>query len=100
MNAGSRSMPIAWGINASKVYIAVWMIVLIIMLLTIQVYILQFRWWGLVAYAILLIIVPLVLIFRKLFKASTAADYHHLSNSVKLVMLAGILSMIFFYFYL
>jgi 4-hydroxybenzoate polyprenyltransferase len=97
---GSRSMPIAWGINASKVYIAVWMIVLIIMLLTLQVYILQFRWWGLVAYAIVLIIVPLVLIFRKLFKASAAEDYHHLSNRIKLVMLAGILSMIFFYFYL
>jgi len=97
---GSRSMPIAWGINASKVYIAVWMIVLIIMLLTLQVYILQFRWWELVLYAILLIIVPLALIFRKLFKASSAEDYHKLSNGVKLVMLAGILSMIFFYFYL
>jgi 4-hydroxybenzoate polyprenyltransferase len=97
---GSRSMPIAWGINASKVYIAVWMIVLIIMLLTLQVYILQFRWWELVAFALLLIIVPLVLIFRKLFKASFAEGYHNLSNRIKLVMLAGILSMIFFYFYL
>jgi 4-hydroxybenzoate polyprenyltransferase len=97
---GSRSMPIAWGINASKVYIAVWMIVLIIMLLTLEVYILQFRWWGLIAYGLLLIIVPLVLIFRKLFKASSAEDYHNLSTWIKLVMLAGILSMIFFYFYL
>jgi 4-hydroxybenzoate polyprenyltransferase len=97
---GSRSMPIAWGINASKVYIAVWMIVLIILLLTLQVYVLQFRWWGLVAYSLLLIIVPLVLIFRKLFKASSTEDYHSLSNQVKLVILTGILSMIFFYFYL
>ena len=97
---GSHSMPIAWGVNASKVYIAVWMIVLIIILLTLQIYILQFRWWELVAYGILTIILPLVLIFRKLFKASTAADYHNLSSLIKLVMLAGILSMIFFYFYL
>ena len=97
---GSRSMPIAWGINASKVYIAVWMIVLIIILLTLQIYILQFRWWGLVAYGVLAIIVPLALIFRKLFRASTPADYHSLSNLIKLVMLAGVLSMIFFYFYL
>ena len=93
-------MPIAWGVNASKVYIAVWMIVLIIILLTLQIYILQFRWWELVAYGILAIIFPLVLIFRKLFKASTAEDYHSLSSLIKLVMLAGILSMIFFYFYL
>jgi len=97
---GSHSMPIAWGVNASKVYIAVWMIVLIIILLTLQIYILQFRWWELVAYGVLTIILPLVLIFRKLFKASTAADYHNLSSLIKLVMLAGILSMIFFYFYI
>jgi 4-hydroxybenzoate polyprenyltransferase len=97
---GSRSMPIAWGINASKVYIAVWMIVLIIMLITLQVYILQFRWWWLVIYAVLLIIAPLVLIFRKLFKASSTEDYHSLSNYIKLVMLTGIVSMIYFYFYL
>jgi len=97
---GSRSMPIVWGINASKVYIAVWMIVLIVILVTLQIYILQFRWWALVAYGVLAIIVPLVLIFRKLFKASTPADYHNLSSLIKLVMLAGILSMIFFYFYL
>lgn len=97
---GSNSMPIAWGINASKVYIAVWMIVLIIMLITLQIYVLQFRWWGLVLYGLLLIIAPLVLIFRNLFKASSAEDYHSLSNYVKLVMLTGIVSMIFFYFYL
>ncbi len=97
---GSRSMPIAWGINASKVYIDVWMIVLIIILLTLQVYILQFRWWGLVAYALVLIITPLFLIFRKLFKASSTEDYHTLSNWIKGVMFTGILSMIFFYFYL
>lgn len=97
---GSHTMPIAWGVNASKVYIAVWMIMLIIILLTLQIYILQFRWWELVAYGLLTIVIPLVLIFRKLFKATTSADYHQLSNLIKLVMLAGILSMIFFYFYL
>jgi 4-hydroxybenzoate polyprenyltransferase len=97
---GSHSMPIAWGVNASKVYIAVWMIVLIVILITLMIYILQFRWWGLVAYGVLVIILPLVLIFRKLFKASTAADYHSLSTGIKLVMLVGILSMIFFHFYL
>lgn len=97
---GCRTMPIIWGINAAKVYIAVWMIVLIVMLLIIQVYILQFRWWWPVVYSVLLVIIPLVLIFKKLFKASTTEDYHHLSNRIKLVVLTGILSMIFFYFYL
>jgi 4-hydroxybenzoate polyprenyltransferase len=97
---GCRTMPIVWGINATKVYIAVWMIVLIVMLLIIQVYILQFRWWWPVAYTVLFIIIPAILVFKKLFNASSAEDYHRLSNRVKFVMLTGILSMIFFYFYL
>jgi 4-hydroxybenzoate polyprenyltransferase len=97
---GCRTMPIAWGVNATKVYIAVWMVVLIIMICIIQVYILQFRWWWSVVYCILFLIVPLLSIFSRLFKASLTEHYHRLSTRIKLVMLAGILSMIFFYFYL
>ena len=97
---GCHTMPIVWGVNATKVYIAVWMIILIAILMVIQVYVLQFRWWWAVVYCILLIILPLLYIFLKLFKASSIADYHKLSSWTKLVMLTGILSMIFFYFYL
>jgi 4-hydroxybenzoate polyprenyltransferase len=97
---GCRTMPIVWGVNATKVYIAVWMIVLIVMLLVIQVYILQFRWWWPVVYTVIAVIIPLMIIFNRLFKASSTQDYSNLSSRIKLVMLAGILSMIFFYFYL
>jgi 4-hydroxybenzoate polyprenyltransferase len=97
---GCRTMPIVWGVNATKVYIAVWMIVLIVMLVIIQIYILQFKWWWAVIYGVVCIILPLVLIFLKLFKATVEKDYHELSTNIKLVILAGILSMIFFYFYL
>lgn len=97
---GCRTMPIVWGVNATKVYIAVWMIILVAILVVVQVYILQFQWWWAVAYCILLIVLPLLYIFFKLFKASSVQDYHKLSNWTKLVMLMGILSMIFFYFYL
>lgn len=97
---GCNTMPIAWGINAAKVYIAVWMTVLIIMLLVIQVYILQFRWWWPVAFTVLFVIAPLVYSFYKLFRASATEDYRRLSGLLKLIMLAGILSMVFFYFYL
>ena len=97
---GCRTMPIVWGVNATKVYIAVWMVILIAILAVVQVYVLQFRWWWAVVYCVLLIILPLLYIFIKLFKASSAKDYHQLSKWAKLVMLTGILSMIFFYFYL
>lgn len=97
---GCRTMPIVWGVNATKVYVAVWLIVLITILIIVQVYVLQFRWWLPVVYSIVLIILPLGYIFYGLFKARTTAQFHQLSNWTKLVMLTGILSMVFFYFYL
>jgi 4-hydroxybenzoate polyprenyltransferase len=97
---GCKTMPIVWGINTTKVYVAIWLIILIAILGVIQVYILQFRWWWAVVYCVFLIIAPLVHILLGLFKAGTTKDYHRLSNESKLVMLTGILSMIFFYFYL
>jgi 4-hydroxybenzoate polyprenyltransferase len=97
---GCRTMPIVWGVNAAKVYVAVWLIVLIALLIIVQVYILQFRWWMPVVYSIVLIILPLLYIFYKLFKATNAKHFHHLSTMTKVVMLAGIISMVFFYYYL
>ena len=97
---GCKTMPIVWGVNATKVYIAVWMIILISIIVIIQVYVLQFQWWWVVVYCILMIVVPLIYIFLKLFKASSVQEYHRLSSLTKLVILTGIVSMILFYFYL
>jgi 4-hydroxybenzoate polyprenyltransferase len=97
---GCRTMPIAWGVNATKVYIAVWLTVILALLGILQVYVARFEWWWAMVYSIVFIIGPFVLIFLRLFKAKTQKDYHQLSNWTKLVMLTGILSMIFFYFYL
>ncbi|HEV7781248.1 MAG TPA: geranylgeranylglycerol-phosphate geranylgeranyltransferase [Chitinophagaceae bacterium] len=100
MKYGCRTMPIVWGVNATKVYTAVWLIVLIAILVILQVYVLQFKWWLPVAYSIPAIIFPLLIILFKLKKSSAPKDFHFLSSMTKLVMLTGILSMIFFYFYL
>ena len=97
---GCRTMPIAWGVNATKVYIAVWLTVILALLGILQVYVARFEWWWAMVYSIVFIIGPFVFIFLNLFKAKTQSDYHRLSNWTKLVMLTGILSMIFFYFYL
>jgi len=95
-----RTMPIVWGINASKVFVAVWLIVLIASLTILQFYVLPFGWWMSAVYCIVLIIVPLIWILLKLFKAVSAKDFHLLSTAVKLVMMTGILSMLFFRYYL
>jgi len=97
---GCRTMPIVWGVNSAKVYIAVWLVVILALLIILQVYVARFEWWLAMTYSIVFIIAPFVLIFLQLFRAKGHKDYHRLSNWTKLVMLTGILSMIFFYFYL
>ncbi len=97
---GGRTMPIIWGVNATKVYVAVWLVVLIILLIIIQVYILQFKWWWPILYSILMIILPLIVVLVKLYKSSTIQHFHQLSLWTKLIMFTGILSMIFFYFFI
>ena len=96
---GCRTMPIVWGVPASKIFVAVWIIVLIAALCIVQFYVLQFGWWMSAIYSVLVIIVPLVWILRKLYRAKVPAEYHQLSSVIKAVMLAGILSMLFFKIY-
>jgi 4-hydroxybenzoate polyprenyltransferase len=96
---GCKTMPIVWGIPASKVFVAVWLIVLIGTLCIVQVYALQLGWIWSAVYCILLIVAPLIWIMMKLFKAQVSSDYQQLSSAIKYVMLAGILSMIFFKIY-
>ena len=96
---GCRTMPIVWGMNASKVFVAVWIIVLVAALIILQLYVVPFGWWYSILYCILLIIGPLLWILVKLFKAHSSKEFHTLSTVVKLVMFAGILSMIFFRIY-
>jgi 4-hydroxybenzoate polyprenyltransferase len=96
---GCKTMPIVWGIPATKVFTAVWLIVLTAAMVIIQVYAAYLGWWFSVVYCIVFIVIPLLWILQKLYKAQVTKDYHQLSNAVKFVMLAGILSMIFFKIY-
>jgi 4-hydroxybenzoate polyprenyltransferase len=96
---GGRTMPIVWGVNASKVFISVWLIVLITTLIILQLYVIQLGWWFSILYCLILIIAPLIYVFKKMFSAHTPSDYHHLSIIIKMVMFTGILSMIFFRYY-
>ena len=97
---GCRTLPVVWGIPATKVFAAVWIIVLICTLSIVQFYVLQFGWWWSAVYCIFLIVVPLLLILKQLYRAQIPADYHRLSMAIKWVILTGILSMIFFRIYL
>jgi 4-hydroxybenzoate polyprenyltransferase len=96
---GCKTIPIVWGIPAAKVFVAVWLAVLIGMICIVQFYVLQFGWWTSAVYSILFIVIPLLWILRKLYQAQTTPDYHQLSTAIKYVMLAGMLSMFVFRIY-
>lgn len=97
---GCNTMPIAWGVTSTKVFVSVWLVVLIGMLLVVQFYVLILSWWWSAVYSLVLIIIPLFYIFKLLLAANTSRDYHKVSSLIKMVMFAGLLSMIFFRIYL
>ena len=92
---GCRTMPIVWGVNVAKVFAGTLIVVLLAALVILQFYVLQRAWFPLTLYGVLLVDLPLLYILRKLYAAQTRPDYHRLSNTIKLVMLAGIVSIIF-----
>ena len=96
---GCRTMPIVWGLQASRVFIYVWIIVLAGTLLLLQVYVVAYGWGLSIAYCLLLIVLPLLLILQQLSSAQTQPDFHRLSSWIKWVMLTGIFSMLFFAYY-
>ena len=91
---GCRTMPIVWGVNVAKVFAGTWIVVLLGALVILQFYVLQKAWWPVILYGALFLDLPLLWILRKLYAAQTKKDYHLLSNVIKGVMLAGILSML------
>ncbi|MEO8763595.1 MAG: geranylgeranylglycerol-phosphate geranylgeranyltransferase [Ginsengibacter sp.] len=93
---GCTTMPIVWGLQVSKVFVAVWIVVITLSIAAMQFYVIHLGWWFSALYALIAIIIPLMWVLRKLYQAHTQQDFHKLSTTVKFIMLAGIVSMIFF----
>lgn len=90
------TMPIVWGVPVAKMFAAVWLTVCCAALLVLQIYMWQLGSWPEAVYSILLVIVPMLITLRSLYRAQSPSDFHKLSNLLKLIMLTGILSMLFF----
>ena len=88
-----NTMPIAWGVPATKVFVGVWIVVTVAALAIVQLYAWQSGWWFAALYILLLVTLPSIFLIVKLKKANSSVDYHSLSNVIKLIMLFGILSM-------
>jgi 4-hydroxybenzoate polyprenyltransferase len=95
---GCKTLPIVWGIGVARFFALVWVSLLLLLLLGVLFYLLQLNDWAAVAYGFFLILLPMLDWIRRLQRATTPADFGRLSRYVKWILLAGIFSMIFFYF--
>lgn len=94
-----KTMPVVWGVPAAKVFVGVWIVVLAGGLVVMEFYVLQLGWWLSGLYCALLLILPLIWVLFKFYKAQSPAEYHRVSSSIKIIILLGILSMLFFKWY-
>jgi len=92
-----NTMPIAWGVPATKVFAGVWFVVLIALVAISTFYAFHSGWKMGSVYSLLFILTPLLMALSRLRSAIKPEDYNSISNMIKIIMLAGILSMFFFY---
>ena len=94
---GCETMPISWGIPSTKIFVAVWIFVLVGLLAAIAFYAMLNSWsWPFYVLSFTMII-QFYLMLKKLYHAQLTADFAQISRELKLVMLIGILSMSFYF---
>ncbi|WP_212002749.1 geranylgeranylglycerol-phosphate geranylgeranyltransferase [Chitinophaga sp. HK235] len=93
---GCRTIPIIWGVLPAKRLCNILLLLLQITIVAVEVRVWILGWYGAIIYLLLFVQLPCIYVYWLLKKAHLAAHYHKVSSIVKLVMLTGILSMIFF----
>ena len=94
-----ETMPIVWGMVSTKLFVSVWILVLIGILSLMLFYTLFNRWFLMTALILFLLLIPLTKIFNKLKSAASKKDYHSISLNLKLIMFFGIISMLTYFYY-
>ncbi|MEC5142602.1 geranylgeranylglycerol-phosphate geranylgeranyltransferase [Chitinophaga sp. 212800010-3] len=97
---GCRTLPIAWGVLAAKRLCNALLLALVVIILLVEIRVWILGWYFAVVYLLLFVQLPAIYVYLLLKKASLPPHYHKVSSLVKLLMLTGILSMIFFKIYL
>jgi len=91
-----RTLPVVIGLRWTKL-----VVVLCVGVLIGAVGRLQYAWWAnddrsLPVYFLITVQIPALLLVFRLFRAQTVNDFHRASSLTKLIMLAGVLSMLIF----
>ncbi|MFT4203537.1 MAG: geranylgeranylglycerol-phosphate geranylgeranyltransferase [Chitinophagaceae bacterium] len=93
-----RTMPIVWGINASRIFVWVWMFVMVGLLGSVFIYLLVSQRWVSAAFCLICITLPFLKVIKDFIRAHSPEEYRRVRGQVKWVMLAGILTMLLIHF--
>jgi 4-hydroxybenzoate polyprenyltransferase len=93
---GCRTIPIVWGVAPAKRFTYILLLAVQVLILLVEIRIGLMGWWPAIIYLVIFVQAPSVYIYALLQKAHLPAHYHKVSSLVKLLMLTGILSMLFF----
>ncbi|RAJ02515.1 4-hydroxybenzoate polyprenyltransferase [Chitinophaga skermanii] len=97
---GCRTIPIVWGVLPAKQLCYILLLTLQVLILAIDFKVISLGWYFSVVYLVLCVHIPSLYAYFLLRKANLPAEYHKVSSLIKVIMLTGILSMLFFKFYL
>ncbi|WP_143305279.1 geranylgeranylglycerol-phosphate geranylgeranyltransferase [Chitinophaga vietnamensis] len=97
---GCRTIPIVWGVLPAKRLCNAFLLILFVTILAVEVRVWLLGWYVAVIYLLLFVQLPCLYVYQQLKKAHLPEHYHKVSAVVKLIMLTGILSMIFFKIFL
>jgi 4-hydroxybenzoate polyprenyltransferase len=94
---GCKTMPVVWGIRASKAIVG-GLISNTMLLLIFIFYKLHKQGFNILsAYLFLFVFIPLIGLILKLYKAQSKNDYSQLSKWLKFIMITGVLSTVVIY---
>lgn len=93
---GCRTIPIVWGVLPAKRLCYGLLLALQVLILLTELRIALLGWYIAIIYLLVLVQLPCLYIYFQLKKAHLPEHYHKVSSMVKVIMLTGILSMIFF----
>ncbi len=100
MKTGCRTIPIVAGVRSSKRLIIILIIILIFFVGYFQIFLLGLEYDLIFAYLLFAVQIPLILFINRINLAKEKIDYTINSRYAKFVMVAGVISMFLFCFYL
>jgi 4-hydroxybenzoate polyprenyltransferase len=86
---GCKTLPIVLGIRKTKIIVYLILLLFLLSVLLINYYYVHLQ----IIYFVILLLIPVIFLKLRLYRADTVRDFRILSNFCKLIMLLGVLSM-------